>query len=237
MTRILLLAACATSISFPAFATNNPPRQGNNTAQAGAVAVAGAAAGASNRTTVRNTNYSTNLVDQRQRASATGGTSQGNSVVYNAPGDQRITTQGTTTVRSAPDVAAPAIWSNNPCIISASGSVSVVGFGASLGAGIEDKDCTRRALAQLLSAMGYGPAAREVLCANREVRAAFLSVGQPCVADVRVQSVSVTPTRAPESLPTMTVATISAPVETRAWCQPAARESVADRLMREANCR
>ncbi|WP_198379005.1 hypothetical protein, partial [Neoroseomonas rubea] len=98
-------------------------------------------------------------------------------------GAYHSTVSGTTTLRTAPDVSAPAIWSNNPCIISASGSVSVVGFGASIGAGVEDPDCTRRANAQLLAVLGQPDAAREVLCANREVREAFMRSGRPCAAD------------------------------------------------------
>lgn len=94
----------------------------------------------------------------------------------------------------APNVQAPAIWSNNPCVVALSGGVSVAGFGASIGAGIEDRDCTRRALAQHLVSMGEAPAAREVLCENSEVRAAFARVGRPCVADqqqvVPVQAVA-----------------------------------------------
>jgi hypothetical protein len=83
-----------------------------------------------------------------------------------------------------PDVSAPAIWSNNPCVVALSGGVAVAGFGASIGAGIEDRDCTRRANAQHLVAMGENAAAREVLCENREVRAAFARVGRPCAADI-----------------------------------------------------
>jgi hypothetical protein len=83
-----------------------------------------------------------------------------------------------------PDVSAPAIWSNNPCVVALSGGVAVAGFGASIGAGIEDRDCTRRAMAQHLVAMGEREAAREVLCNNAETRAAFQRIGRPCVVDI-----------------------------------------------------
>jgi len=91
-----------------------------------------------------------------------------------------------------PDANAPAIWSNNPCVVALSGGVAVAGFGMSIGAGIEDRDCTRRANAQHLIAMGEAAAAREVLCQNAEVRAAFVRAGRPCAADIAqpvVQSV------------------------------------------------
>ncbi len=156
-------------------------------------------------------------------------------------GAYHSTVSGTTTLRTAPDVAAPAIWSNNPCIISASGSVSVVGFGASIGAGIEDPDCTRRANAQLLAVLGQSDAAREVLCANREVREAFMRSGRPCAADVanfRPVRATVTPTAPAQPLPQPVAA--PAPVVAAApsaWCQAQPGESAADRLMRQHNCR
>jgi hypothetical protein len=117
-----------------------------------------------------------------------------------------------------PDASAPAIWSNNPCVVALSGGVAVAGFGASIGAGIEDRDCTRRANAQHLIAMGEGGAAREVLCENREVRAAFQRVGRPCAADVpQVQSVSTVPT-APVAMPIPVAAAPVAVPNRPAYC-------------------
>lgn len=200
MTRTLTLAALLLAgAALPAHATRQePPRQtgGSTSAQAGAQASSRATAAASNRTSVRT---NTTATGGRATSSAAGGSGSAS-----ASGAQTVTVtqggsgfaSGTQTIRTAPDVAAPAIWSNNPCIISASGSVSVVGFGASIGAGVEDADCTRRANAQLLAALGQGEAAREVLCANREVREAFARIGRPCAGDAqRLVSVSVAPTR------------------------------------------
>jgi hypothetical protein len=156
-------------------------------------------------------------------------------------GAYHSTVSGTTTLRTAPDVAAPAIWSNNPCIISASGSVSVVGFGASIGAGIEDPDCTRRANAQLLAVLGQPDAAREVLCANREVREAFMRSGRPCAADApnfRPVRATVAPAPAPApAQPAPQPVAAPAPAAPSAWCQAQPGESAADRLMRQHNCR
>ncbi|MBP0464756.1 hypothetical protein J5Y09_12620 [Roseomonas sp. PWR1] len=156
-------------------------------------------------------------------------------------GAYHSTVSGTTTLRTAPDVAAPAIWSNNPCIISASGSVSVVGFGASIGAGIEDPDCTRRANAQLLAVLGQPDAAREVLCANREVREAFMRSGRPCAADA-ANFRPVRATVAPAAAVAIPAAAAPAPQPVAApapaaFCQPQPGESAADRLMRQHNCR
>ena len=113
-----------------------------------------------------------------------------------------------------PDATAPAIWSNNPCIVGLSGGVAVAGFGASIGTGIEDRDCTRRANAQHLIAMREYEWAREVMCVNTENRAAAIRAGRPCVADL--------PARPDAAGPVQAVAvTPSAPIQTRqrpAYC-------------------
>jgi hypothetical protein len=192
----LLLAG----VSFPAMATRQePPRQtgGATSAQASAQASSVAGAAASNRTSVRTT-----ATGGRATSSAAGGNAS-------AAGTQTVnvtqggaSSGGTQTIRSAPDVTAPAIWSNNPCVVSASGGVTGLGWGVAIGAGIEDPDCTRRANAQHLAAMGEREAAREVLCGSREVREAFARIGRPCAADaVRVQSVAVQPRAVPVERP------------------------------------
>lgn len=128
---------------------------------------------------------------QRQRQTATGGqggnaTATGGNVTISGVGDGGY---GRDRLQ-APSVQAPAIWSNNPCVVAMSGGVSVAGFGASFGGGIEDRDCTRRANAAHLTAIGEGAAAREVMCESREVRAAFQRIGRPCAADAQPVSVS-----------------------------------------------
>lgn len=202
---LLLSAAILLAATPPAWATSKPPSNSGPQAQAGA----NAGAIAANRTRVQTTVRSTNSNDNRNTARGGNASARGGSASASGSQTMQATfngasggpTDGTVTVRNAPDVAAPAIWSNNPCIISASGSVSVVGFGASIGAGIEDPDCTRRANAQLLAALGQPDAAREVLCANREVREAFQRSGRPCASDVaRVQIVRAAVQPAPEPI-------------------------------------
>jgi hypothetical protein len=51
-----------------------------------------------------------------------------------------------------------------------SGGLSVVGFGLSLGGGLEDKECTRREFARVLAQMGFSDAGLAMLCGNDEVR-------------------------------------------------------------------
>lgn len=214
MFKYALMAGVMMSLAMPAYATGRGDGPSNNNGPTRVTTTTVNANVNANRN--RNTNANTNRNNNRSNATATssggiavggimqGGTTaaQGGSVVMNTPGEQRITNQGTTTVRTAPDVAAPGIWSNNPCIISASGSVSVVGFGASLGAGVEDVDCTRRANAQLLASMGLTNVALEVMCANREVREAASRAGRPCV-------VNAAPAAAPA--PTPTPVSVAAP--------------------------
>lgn len=252
MRKNLLLAAAALLIASPALASgnrgpsnSNGPTVTNNTTTNNVTNRGGRGGAGGNATVyssnpsqanavqdVRNTN--TNFVgggNLSGSVSGVGGSAAGGSVTMNT------NVPSTQTIRTAPDVVAPAIWSNNPCIISASGSVSVVGFGASIGAGIEDPDCTRRANAQHLAAMGETAIAREVMCGNREVREAAQRAGRPCAADaVQVRSVRavVTPMGEPVQAPAPVVQ-VAAPVP--AYCLPAAGESAADRLMRQHNCR
>lgn len=173
--RFLLLTGAALLCSAPAFATSpRTPQQPGTTNQAAAAAAAvGVGVGVG--------------IGHGGAAHATGGTASTTGTVRG--GDTSVAVQnGTGRDRlQAPAVQAPAIWSNNPCVVALSGGVSVAGVGASFGAGIEDRDCTRRANALQLHAMGESTAAREVLCENAEVRAAFARTGRPCAADQRPQ--------------------------------------------------
>lgn len=115
---------------------------------------------------------------------------------YNFSGNpaRQETVSRLTTVAPA---TAPNVFSSNPCVISASGSVSAMGFGMALGAGVEDRDCTRRAHAALLAQMGLPRAAAEVLCHNSEVRASMAVAGVPCAADREVNTIMPNPPAPP----------------------------------------
>jgi hypothetical protein len=156
---------------------NSPCVPGAGNGGQGGNASSRAAARASSRAAAR-----ANATGGRARSSATGGRggSASASVTNNITGGGG----GGGYDRRVPDVSAPAIWSNNPCVVAMSGGVAVAGFGMSLGGGIEDRDCTRRANAQHLVSMGQHAAAKEVLCQSTEVREAFARVGQPCAQDV-----------------------------------------------------
>jgi hypothetical protein len=93
-------------------------------------------------------------------------------------------------LRSVPNIHPPGVFTANPCVVGISGGFGVAGFGMSIGAGVEDRGCTRRQNAALLISMGHGAAAREVLCNNAETRAAFRTVGMPCASDVQQAAAS-----------------------------------------------
>jgi hypothetical protein len=99
-------------------------------------------------------------------------TSQAGSVANNQP-VQSITSNSTSPDRisTAPAIFAPAMSPTAPCMAIMSGGVSVVGFGLTLGGGLEDKECTRREFARVLAQMGHADAGLAMLCGNAEVRA------------------------------------------------------------------
>jgi len=59
------------------------------------------------------------------------------------------------------------------CIIGASAGGAGLGWGFSIGSGIEDKGCTRRENARLLKNLGKGDAAIKIMCNDPEVAAAL----------------------------------------------------------------
>lgn len=135
-------------------------------------------------------------------------------------------------VTSVAPVTAPNIFSSNPCVVSVSGAMTVMGFGMALGAGVEDRDCTRRANAALLAQMGLARAAAEVLCHNSEIRASMAVAGVPCAADRPANTIMPNPP-APSS---SNASGAPSPTLVRArpdWCDTA---SVAERRARPGIC-
>lgn len=64
----------------------------------------------------------------------------------------------------APAVSAPSVYTSAPCFVGISGGVSVAGFGASGGSGIEDKKCTVRETSRILYAQGEREASVRTMC-------------------------------------------------------------------------
>jgi len=135
-------------------------------------------------------------------------------------------------VTTVAPVTAPNIFSSNPCVVSVSGAMSVMGFGMALGAGVEDRDCTRRANAALLAQMGLARAAAEVLCHNSEIRASMAVAGVPCAADRPANTIMPNP----PSPTAFNVSATSAATSSRVrpdWCDTA---SAAERRARPGIC-
>jgi hypothetical protein len=150
---------------------------------------------------------------------------------YNFSGnpERQETVSRVTTV--AP-MTAPNIFSSNPCVVSVSGAMSVMGFGMAMGAGVEDRDCTRRANAALLAQMGLARAAAEVLCHNSEIRASMAVAGVPCAADRPANTIMPNPPAPPG--PNFSAAPAPTRVGARPdWCDTA---SVAERRARPGMC-
>lgn len=106
------------------------------------------------------------------------------SIVNGAPGDSTLRYRGGYTVHNTPDVVAPGLTSGlNTCAGSYAAGVAVAGFGLTGGGTTVDEGCERRNMAAVLQQMGEGDAAREVLCEDEVVRAAFARVGRPCISD------------------------------------------------------
>lgn len=66
----------------------------------------------------------------------------------------------------APAVSAPSVYTSAPCFVGISGGVSVAGFGASGGSGIEDKKCTVRETSRILYAQGEREASVRAMCVD-----------------------------------------------------------------------
>lgn len=102
---------------------------------------------------------------------------------------------GTATLNTVATVYAPPIGVTAPCFVGYSGGVTVVGFGASLGGGVEDVGCTLRETSRLLYGIGQTDAAAKVMCANADAARAM----GPAICPVAIQTLPapVEPARRP----------------------------------------
>lgn len=90
------------------------------------------------------------------------------------------------TIKNVPAIMAPSLTTTltETCMGSTSGGVAVAGFGVSLGGTWRDEECVNRLNARELRSFGDITVAREVMCSNAVVRAAFKKTGQPCIDDL-----------------------------------------------------
>lgn len=89
---------------------------------------------------------------------------------------------GTHKVKNSSQAYAPPVGVTAPCIIGTSVGVAGMGWGVSGGTGIADAGCERRAAAALMHAWGHQDAAKEVLCVDPTIAAAYARAGIPCKA-------------------------------------------------------
>ena len=105
----------------------------------------------------------------------------------NNDGQTNTTTSTTTSTTNGSDVPvnsanAPSYsaMSQDVCSMGISGSVSTLGFGASMGKHYRDLNCERIKLSKVLFDYGMKIAAVSILCQDPRVHAAMQSAGTPC---------------------------------------------------------
>ena len=110
----------------------------------------------------------------------------------------------TTKVKAASQAYAPPVGVTAPCVIGTSVGVAGMGWGLSGGTGITDAGCERRAAAALMHAWGHQDAAKEVLCVDPTIAAAYARAGTPCKAVL--QTAAAVPVSSPMAASPMTQA-------------------------------
>ena len=107
----------------------------------------------------------------------------------NNDGQTNTTTSPTTNTTPSNGSAIPVNTANSPsyssmsqdvCSMGVSGSVSTLGFGASVGKHIRDLNCERIKLSKVLYDYGMKVAAVSILCQDERVFEAMLMAGTPC---------------------------------------------------------
>ena len=107
----------------------------------------------------------------------------------NNDGQTNTTTSTTSTTSTTNGSAVPVNSANSPsysamsqdvCSMGVSGSISTLGFGASVGKHIRDLNCERIKLSKVLYDYGMKVAAVSILCQDERVFEAMLMAGTPC---------------------------------------------------------
>ena len=118
-------------------------------------------------------------------ASTSEATNNGNSqsILFTSPGRVENVYSGTTTVRNTPSMGAPNLTtSNDTCMGSGSGAVSVAGFGGAFGKTYTDRHCVLLKDARELWNMGMRAAAIARMCDSDANAAALQATGYACPA-------------------------------------------------------
>lgn len=101
----------------------------------------------------------------------------------NLDSHDRSTGYGSDLSRNVPNVIAPSLTtSNETCMGSTSGGVTIAGFGITAGSTWSDSHCRRRLDARQLHSMGYRPVGFELMCVDDDLYEAAKRAGMPCVS-------------------------------------------------------
>jgi hypothetical protein len=119
---------------------------------------------------------------QTQRIESTS-RNEGRQVIENTgETHQYVEYGGTHSIKSASQAYAPPVGVTAPCVIGSSIGIAGMGWGFSGGSGHQDAGCERRAASALMHSYGHVEAAKEVLCVDPMVAAAYARAGMPCKA-------------------------------------------------------
>jgi hypothetical protein len=201
----------ATSGSTSGAAANNVNQTANG---AQTTTVAPVNNGDSRATSGSSSNAETSSNSQASGGTSYSGASGGNANAANGSAssgnNQGVTINSTTpkeqTVRTAPQVYAPALTTTltETCMGSTSLGGSGVGVGVTIGTTWHDKDCVRRLNArELAQTLGDRDAARALLCEDEAIRTAYEKIGRSCYTPVAVNAPAPMPPAPPEAPPTV----------------------------------
>jgi hypothetical protein len=117
-------------------------------------------------------------------------TIQNEVILQPGPSTDKITYDGSYTVKSAPTVYAPSLTASmtETCWGSVSAGVSVVGVGVSGGATIKDLDCNKRLNAAVAWRMDRKDIAFNIMCQEDDFRDAAATTDHPCGSKVMAKA-------------------------------------------------
>jgi hypothetical protein len=198
--------------------TANSQSGSNSAAGASSQSGSGAAAIINQSTTNSVPANTTNTTNFNSNERVSGGTNNTNT-------NQGHTTSDVT-VRTTPTVYSPSVSGGNPCTLSASGGVSVIGWGAAAGGTWVDEECATRQKIALVHNSGRHDVAFELMCNDRATyNAVKMTRGQQCAWRSQFEPQGSQPPMAaqqpvPPPMPVPVVAPMAAKVYPR--CNPRA---------------
>jgi len=120
---------------------------------------------------------------ESKNAADSNATNAGNKqeINFNSPENSKVEYSGSQTVKNVPNVnSPPLVTSNDTCMGSASGGLSVAGFGVGLGKTYVDDNCVMLKNARELWNMGMRAAGLALLCTSDDNRYALEVTGYDC---------------------------------------------------------